>query len=111
MCFYDANEMACQCWKWGHFRQHCAKEYRTGETCGMKLVMNRYKLAEKCKICTKIDTKERSIRKEEDRIRRWRKEHGRTASIAKAEEDIYAYQCDIQRLLHEREVKRGNLAW
>lgn len=38
----------------------------------MKLVMNRYSLPTKCKICTKIDTKERSIRKEEERIRRWR---------------------------------------
>ena len=74
MCFYDVNEMQCCCWKWGHFRQHCAKEYRTGETCGMKLVMNRYQLPEKCKICTKIDTKERMMRKGEERIRRWQKE-------------------------------------
>ncbi|KAE9380942.1 hypothetical protein N431DRAFT_459852 [Stipitochalara longipes BDJ] len=111
MCFYDANEMACKCWKWGHFRQHCAKEYRTGETCGMKLVMNRYSLPTKCKICTKIDTKERSIRKEEERIRRWRKEHGRTASIEKAQEDIYSYQLDIQRLLGERDERRGTLSW
>jgi hypothetical protein len=77
----------------------------------MKLVMNRYSLPTKCKICTKIDTKERSIRKEEERIRRWRKEHGRSASIAKAEEDIYAIQCDIQRLLGERDERRGTLAW
>ncbi|KAE9366370.1 hypothetical protein N431DRAFT_496064 [Stipitochalara longipes BDJ] len=34
----------------------------------------------KYKICTKIDTKERSIRKEEERIRRWRLEHGRTVA-------------------------------
>jgi hypothetical protein len=75
----------------------------------MKLVMNRYQLAEKCKICTKIDAKERAIRKEEDRIRRWRKQHGRSASIAKAEQDIYNYECDIQKLAYDREVKRGNL--
>ena len=36
--------------------------------------MNRYNLPTKCKICAKIDTKERAIRKEEDRIRRWLKE-------------------------------------
>ena len=79
MCFYDANEMACKCWKWGHFRQHCAKEFRTGETCGMKLVMNRYQIAEKCKLCQKIDAKERQIRKEQERIRRWRSEGMRSA--------------------------------
>ena len=68
----------------------------------MKLVMNRYTLAEKCKICTKIEAKERAIRNEEARIRRWKKEHCRSASVAKAEEDIYAFRCDIQRLLHAR---------
>jgi hypothetical protein len=75
----------------------------------MKLVMNRYKLAEKCKICTKIDNKERAIRKEEERIRRWKKEHGRSASVAKAEEDIYGLRCDIQRLSHARVVGQGSL--
>jgi hypothetical protein len=111
MCFYDANEMACKCWKWGHFRQHCSKEYRTGETCGMKLVMNRYNLPEKCKICTKIDTKERAIRKEEERIRRWRKESGRNASIQKSQDDIYKLEADIQKLAYDRDVKRGALTW
>jgi len=77
----------------------------------MKLVMNRYSLPTKCKICTKIDTKERSIRKEEERIRRWRKEHGRKASIEKAEEDIYSLQLDIQRLMADRDEKRGTLSW
>jgi hypothetical protein len=75
----------------------------------MKLVMNRYTLAEKCKICTKIDAKERAIRNEEARIRRWKKEHCRSASVAKAEEDIYAFMCDIQRLLHARAVGRHSL--
>ena len=72
----------------------------------MKLVMNRYSVPVSCKICTKIETKLASIRKEEERIRRWRKEHGRPASIVKAEDDIYAYQCDIQRLIQERYEKR-----
>jgi hypothetical protein len=110
MCFYDANEMACRCWKWGHFRQHCSKEYRTGETCGIKLVMNRYSLPEKCKICTKIDTKERCIRKEEDKIRRWRKESNRNASIQKAQDDIYKLESDIERLKYDRDMKNSQSA-
>jgi hypothetical protein len=107
MCFYDVNEMACKCWKWGHFRQHCSKEWRTGETCGMKLILNRYSLSEKCKICTKIDTKERAIRKEEERIHRWRKESGRAASIQKCQDDIYKLEADIQKLANDRDAKRG----
>jgi hypothetical protein len=75
----------------------------------MKLIMNRHVVPVKCKICTKLDSKERFIRKEEERIRRWRKEHGPLASISKAEEDINTYQCDIQKILHEREVWRGNV--
>jgi uncharacterized protein YaiL (DUF2058 family) len=42
----------------------------------MKLVMNRYQSTEKCKICTKIDAKERSIAREEERLRRWRLRYG-----------------------------------
>ncbi|EKD13952.1 hypothetical protein MBM_08153 [Drepanopeziza brunnea f. sp. 'multigermtubi' MB_m1] len=130
MCFYDSYVMACNCGKWGHFRQHCSKgmlslmfeapgipkfeivfvpQYRTGETCGMKLVMNRYSKPEKCKICTKIDTKQRGIVKEEDKIRRWKRETNRVNSIEKAEETIEALKQDLQRLIQERENKRNSL--
>ncbi|KAN0094254.1 hypothetical protein V8E51_017438 [Hyaloscypha variabilis] len=103
MCFYDANEMACKCWKWGHFRQHCAKEYRTGETCGMKLVMNRYSLPMKCKICTKIDIGERVIRKEEERVRRWKKVWPeQITSREKAQQGIDQLKMEISDLLSER---------
>ncbi|KAI9048816.1 hypothetical protein LZ554_007647 [Drepanopeziza brunnea f. sp. 'monogermtubi'] len=111
MCFYDSYVMACNCGKWGHFRQHCSKEYRTGETCGMKLVMNRYSKPEKCKICTKIDTKQRGIVKEEDKIRRWKRETNRVNSIEKAEETIEGLKQDLQRLYQEREIKRNSLNW
>jgi hypothetical protein len=73
----------------------------------MKLVMNHYSLSEKCKTCTKIDTKERAIRREEDRIRRWRKESGRNASIAKAQDDIYRWEGDIERLNNDLAMNRS----
>ncbi len=85
MCFCDQWEFACKCFKWGPFRQHCSKEYRTGETCGMKLVMNRHQSAEKCKICTKIDTKERSIAREEERLRHWRLRYGEQQILSTGE--------------------------
>jgi hypothetical protein len=109
MCYYDINEYPCECYKWGHFRQHCSKEYRTGETCGMKLIMNRYQLQEKCKLCLKIETKERTISKQKENVRRWRKESGRKASIEKAEEDMYRLSQDVYRLQCERDAKRDNL--
>ncbi|PBP20199.1 hypothetical protein BUE80_DR009085 [Diplocarpon rosae] len=103
--------MACNCGKWGHFRQHCSKEYRTGETCGMKLVMNSYPKAEKCKICTKIDTKQRSIRKEEERIARWRREPNRAHSIEKAEDTIKDLSQEVGKLVRERESRQKSLNW
>jgi hypothetical protein len=39
----------------------------------MRLTMNTYKKEEKCKLCTKIETKEARIRKEEERIRSWQR--------------------------------------
>jgi hypothetical protein len=101
--------MACGDYKWGHFRQHCSKEYRTGETCGMRLVMQTIEIAEKCRICQKIDTKKRSIRKEEDKIKRWKKETGRRASIEKAEEDISRLQQEVYNLECERHSKQQQL--
>ncbi|KAH7346181.1 hypothetical protein BKA65DRAFT_272608 [Rhexocercosporidium sp. MPI-PUGE-AT-0058] len=109
MCFYDTYEMACNCFKWGHFRQHCSKEYRTGETCGMKLVMNRYAKEEKCKICIKIDTKYRNIQKEEDKIARWRQLDGRSASIEKAQDIVAQLHHDVARLCQERDEKQRSL--
>jgi hypothetical protein len=109
MCFYDQNRMACGDYKWGHFRQHCSKEYRTGETCGMRLVMQTIEIGDKCRICQKIDTKKRSIRKEEEKIRRWSREHGRRASIEKAEEDIYRLQQEIYNLECERQSRQHQL--
>ncbi|KAH7113059.1 hypothetical protein EDB81DRAFT_826446 [Dactylonectria macrodidyma] len=41
MCYFDQVVWACGNWKWGRFRQQCNKEYRIGETCGLKLKENR----------------------------------------------------------------------
>lgn len=105
MCLYDANQMACGCWKWGHFRQHCAKEYRTGQNCGMKLVINCVSKEDECRICTKIDKKEKAIAKESARIDRWTREGKGTASIAKAQDEIAKLQDDLQKLIDEKMVR------
>src|SRR5438046_1027877 len=104
MCYYDQYQMSCGDWKWGNFRQHCSKEHRTGETCGMKLVWKGYELEDKCKFCIKIDSKLGKIRKEQDRIKRWQKEGHRVASISAAEVHREQLEEEIQLLASMRNV-------
>lgn len=95
--------MPCGDWKWGNFKAHCSKEYRTGETCGMKLVWETFCLPDNCKYCTKIQTKKGKIAKEEDRIRRWKKEGSRfRASISQSEEIIEDCKREIRDLDNQR---------
>ena len=77
MCFFDQHRYMCGHWKWGHFRQHCNREYRTGETCGMKLIMETFPTNSKCKLCEKVETKFRRQEAEAARILRWDKAGGR----------------------------------
>lgn len=103
MCFYDQYRFVCGDWKWGHFRQHCNKEYRIGETCGMKLVMSTVAVGQKCKLCEKIDTKLRRRQGEVERITRWQREGGKfRASIEKALEAISYLDQEVQELYCER---------
>lgn len=76
----------------------------------MRLVMQSYQLPDKCKICTKIDTKVRAIGKENERIRRWRKEGGRTHSIDKSQEQIAHLEQEIKKLECER-IEKANSLW
>lgn len=114
MCFYDQYMMHCGDYKWGHFRQHCSKEYRTGETCGMKLAMYTYQKAERCKTCEKITTKTGRLEKEQKRIDRWLKEERvsgvrRTASIEASEDIIQHLAQEINQLQDDREWARRTL--
>jgi hypothetical protein len=103
MCFFDQHRFACGDWKWGHFRQHCVKEYRIGETCGMKLIMQTIPTGTKCKLCEKIDTKMRRRAAEVDRIGRWQREpHKFGASIEKSMEMIRGLDGEIYELSCER---------
>jgi hypothetical protein len=40
----------------------------------MKLIYNQHQIVDKCKLCMKIEIKERRIKKEQEKIRRWREE-------------------------------------
>ena len=70
MCFFNQTLYRCGDYKWKTLRQHCAKEYRTGETCGMKLIMNCLEdRSGICRICDHIATKLRRRQKEAGRLR------------------------------------------
>lgn len=111
MCFYDQHRFQCGDWKWGHFRQHCNREYRIGETCGMKLVMTTLPVQQKCKLCEKIDTKKRRRDAECTRIQRWQADGGKfRASIEKSMSQVQTLDMEIYTLTSEREIKLQAIA-
>lgn len=107
MCFFEQVMWACGDWKWDRFRQHCNREYRTGETCGIKLVYDVAKSNDKCKICQKIDTKNRRRNAELAKIQRWRADGGKLkASIERSYEIVEGLDDEIGQLNAEKDRKR-----
>ena len=88
MCYYEMSRWQCGFWKWGKFRQQCNKEYRTGETCGMKLVYMTLDEPDVCKLCHDIEKKQRRIDKMRRDIDRWHREGNRTATIERTTEEM-----------------------
>ena len=96
--------MSCGHYKWGNFRQHCNKEYRTGATCEMKLVMNTIIRSEKCKLCEKIDTKRARVDSERQRIERWKREGRDEAEFSRTHETIQVLEHHIATLEDMRSI-------
>ena len=88
MCYFEQTRWNCGYWKWGNFRQQCNKEYRTGETCGLKLVYETHLIPAHCKICEQVTKKSRRMTKMYDDIYRWQCEGNRRATIEKTKDDI-----------------------
>lgn len=104
MCYYDNFKYACLDWKWGNFRQHCQKEYRTGETCGMKMIFQTIMLAEKCPSCEKIEKKLRRRAKALSDHARWAKDGSKfKASMEKALEEVAQLEREIRSLQAEKD--------
>lgn len=107
MCFFDQILFDCGDWKWDRFREHCNREYRTGETCGMKLVLDVHQNGERCKTCQKIDTKRRRKDEQIIKLRRWQREGGKlVASIEKALQIVDDLNREIAQLEAQRIVKQ-----
>jgi hypothetical protein len=106
MCFYEQYVYQCRDWKWGNFKQHCQAEYRTGETCGMKMIWQSQGLQGNCKTCLKIEAKQRRRAKLVDDHNRWSREpHRYGASMEKALRDIKALDNEIMLLRLEKDDK------
>ena len=104
MCFFEQQKFQCGDWKWGLFRQHCNREYRTGETCGMKLIMSTSTVNQKCKLCEKLDTKHRRRATEMERITRWKREGSKFgASIERSSDIIKSLEKEIRDINYERQ--------
>jgi hypothetical protein len=107
MCFYNQKRFSCGDWRWSSFAHRCNYEYRTGETCGMKLVNMAENENSKCRLCEKIETKFRRRSAEIDRLERWNRE-GATlvASIDLSHNLIVQLDKEIGLLQREREDRR-----
>ncbi|EPS33822.1 hypothetical protein PDE_08784 [Penicillium oxalicum 114-2] len=110
MCFYNQKRFSCGDWSWTSFAHRCNYEYRTGETCGMKLVNVTENDASKCRLCEKIETKLRRRSAEIDRLERWKKEGSNlVASIDRSRKLIMELDKEILGLQREREDRRRTL--
>lgn len=110
MCFFECYKFSCRDWKWGNFKQHCNREYRTGETCGMKMIFCTIDLPDKCAFCEKIEKKLRRREKAMSDRARWLQEpHRFKASIEKAAEDILTLEREITIIQAEKDRRYQNV--
>lgn len=105
MCYFEQTRWQCGYWKWGNFRQQCNKEYRTGETCGLKLVYDTNYKPGKCKLCDQIEKKQRRYNKMAQDVERWRCEGNRRATIEKTEYDMAEVQMAVDKIWTEHQEK------
>ncbi|KAH7027988.1 uncharacterized protein B0I36DRAFT_246329 [Microdochium trichocladiopsis] len=101
MCFYDQKTWGCGYWKWAGFRQQCPKEYRTGETCGLKLVYESTIVGAQCKVCDAIDKKKRKYQKKTNDMARWKDDPAQWANYETAEADAAKIYDEWTQLIAE----------
>ncbi|KAL4929065.1 uncharacterized protein BDV17DRAFT_82859 [Aspergillus undulatus] len=111
MCFYNQKKFGCDCCAWTGFAYKCNKEYRIGETCGLKFVaVTKDNSPTFCRICEKIETKNRRRKQETERLNRWERERSpHTASMEKSRVLISQLDQEIADLFRERDIKRRTL--
>ena len=107
MCYFDQTlYQPCGWWRWTRFREQCPKEYRIGETCGLKLVYQTVVRWEPCKLCIDTDKKRRRLAKMKADIARWEQEGNRTATIARTKDEAREVKRQIERMEREHEERK-----
>lgn len=109
MCYYYQTRWRCGYWRWGKFRMQCNKEYRIGETCGLKLMYERHDVASKCKLCGEMERKRRRYDKMARDVERWRNMPDRKATLEKTLEIMDEVYAHLFRMQSEHDVRRGSL--
>lgn len=110
MCFYNQKRFACECWSWTNFHHRCNYEYRTGETCGLRLVNDTEYETVQCRLCDKIETKYRRRSAETERLTRWKREGGTlVASMDRSQKLIMELDKEIFQLKRERDDRKNAL--
>ncbi|TPX13655.1 uncharacterized protein E0L32_005858 [Thyridium curvatum] len=110
MCYYEQTRWRCGYWRWGNFRQQCTKEYRTGETCGLKLVYDTMYNNSKCKLCEQMEKKERRWTKMAQDLERWRREGNRRATIEKTEGDMQDLRHQINKIWLDHQARQTDMS-
>ncbi|EJT75080.1 hypothetical protein GGTG_08918 [Gaeumannomyces tritici R3-111a-1] len=110
MCYFDQTKWVCGYWKWGNFRQQCTKEYRTGETCGLKLVYETFHQASTCRLCEQLEKKQRRYNKMAADVERWSREGGRPATIEKTQQDMYEISQQMNAIYLEHQARERMLS-
>lgn len=105
MCFYEQQLFTCGDHKWGRFRAHCNKEYRTGETCGMKLIYEASRVSSKCTMCKKWDVIWRKICMGQERLARWEAEGINPASCEKERMHIHQWKRELRDIELTKQAK------
>ncbi|KAL2864224.1 5'-methylthioadenosine/S-adenosylhomocysteine nucleosidase family protein [Aspergillus lucknowensis] len=110
MCFYNQKRFSCGDYSWAEFVHHCSFEERLGEACGMKLVYRTVPEATKCRLCEKIEAKDRRRSAEMNRLARWKREGGTmVASMDRGQAMIIELEREIRELERQRVEKRCSL--
>ena len=104
MCFFEQVVWPCGYWRWSSFRQQCNKEYRIGETCGLKLVYGTKYRKAPCDTCNSIAKKSRMMAKKAADVNRWRGQRLYPATVEKTEKEIAILQRQLSRLFKQHQL-------
>jgi hypothetical protein len=109
MCYFEQSRWTCGYWRWGHFRQQCNKEYRIGETCGLKLIYETNQKPDTCQLCQDAGKKQRRYEKMYHDMQRWQSEGNRNATIERTCGEMLDVLEQIHRIAEEHKTRVQSL--